>query len=273
MKMTVSASTPQPGGLRGGPWVKLGPGHIAMNTKSPAFSNKPLPDSELITDTARVARLLDRLAKHHSLLTVVMPGQPEAFTSSVVEVAEPHVLLDELLPNSGHPLLLAQKKIQATGKLDGIDIRFVSELDGFDDEDGMVTYRVRLPARLEYRQRRNDFRAHIPISTVIRVVMIDDRENIFEGELYDLSRGGAGIVLPFDEAVLVPGRWYYCAIELPGSAWLFCDIEQRHWKELHAAGKHLAGTRFAGLTPMQTRLVGRCISELQREQMKRRVTD
>lgn len=244
-----------------------------MNTKTPTFPDKPLPDSELITDMARVARLLDRLAKHHSLLTIVIPGQSEAFTSSVVEVAEPHVLLDELLPNSGHALLLAQKKLQATGKLEGIDIRFVAELEAFDEQDGMVTYRVRLPARLEYRQRRSDFRAHIPISSVIRVVMVDDREHIFEGELYDISRGGAGIILPFDESVLEPGRWYYCAIELPGSSWLFCDIEQRHWKDLHAPGKHLAGTRFADLTPMQMRLVGRCISELQREQMKRRVTD
>jgi c-di-GMP-binding flagellar brake protein YcgR len=244
-----------------------------MNTKSPAFSDKPLPDSELITDPVRVARLLDRLAKHHSLLTVVMPGHAEAFTSSVVDVVEPHVLLDELLPNSGHQLLLAQKRLQVTGKLEGIDIRFISELDTFDEQDGMVTYRVKLPARLEYRQRRSDFRAHIPISLAIRVVMVDDRENIFEGELYDLSRGGAGIILPFDEAVLVPENWYYCAIELPGASWLFCDVEPRHWKPLHAPGKHLAGARFADLTPMQARLVGRCISELEREQMKKRVTD
>ncbi len=244
-----------------------------MNTKSSAFPDKPLPDSELITDPVRVARLLDRLAKHHSLLTVEIPGQSEVFTSSVVEVSDTHVLLDELLPGSGHPLLLAQKKLQVTGKLEGIDIRFVSGLDTFDEQDGMVTYRVKLPARLEYRQRRSDFRAHIPISSVIRVVLLDERENIFEGELYDLSRGGAGIILPFDEAVLVPERWYDCAIGLPGESWLFCEVEQRHWKELHAPGKHLVGAQFADLTPMQTRLIGRCISELQREQMKKRITD
>jgi len=244
-----------------------------MVMKARTRSNQPLPDSELITDPTRVARLLERLAKQHSLLTVGIPGHEEHYTSSIVDVKGPHVLLDELLPNSGHPLLLAERKLQVTGKLDGIDIRFSTTLEHVDDQDGMITYHAILPVRLEYRQRRQNYRAHIPMVRRLRVVVDSVDGTACEGELHDLSIGGAGIIFTDVMPAVERGLLHECAVELPDGGWLYCAVELRHSITIPPRDRHLVGARFARLTVVQARIVGQCISELERESIRKRVAD
>jgi len=139
--------------------------------KARTRSDRPLPDNERIADLARVARLLERLAKRHALLAAAIPGQREQYASSIVSVDRPYVLLDERLPSSGHPRRLAERTLQLTGKLDGIDIRFLTTVERVHDRDDMITCHARLPAQIEYRQRRRDCRAHIPMAQTLRVIV------------------------------------------------------------------------------------------------------
>ena len=232
-----------------------------------------MPDGERITDPARIAGLLERLAKRRTLLTVEIPGYMGHFTSSIVSVDGPHVLLDELLPSEGHLLLLAERKLQVTGKLDGIDVRFNTTLERVDDQDGMITYHASLPGRLEYRQRRENYRAHIPMARRLRVV-IDGRDGIvIEGELHDLSLGGAGIIFPDAMPAVERGLLYEGALELPDGEWLYCAFDLRYTKRGQPRDRQLVGARFARLTLAQAQLVGRCISELEREYIRKRAAD
>lgn len=232
-----------------------------------------ISDGEKITDPVRVASLLDRLAKKHTLLTVVVPGHSERYTTSIVGVNGPFVLLDELLPSSGHHLFVEIGTLQVSGKLDGIDFRFFAMLEDVDAQDGMVTYRVHLPARLEYRQRRMDYRAHIPIAQSLRVVIDKGDESIIEGELYDLSQGGVGMILPGETPALKPHRWYECAFEMPDEGWLYCSVELCHARTVPSHERHLIGARFSGLSVVQAQLVGRCIVMLERELLRKRTVD
>jgi c-di-GMP-binding flagellar brake protein YcgR len=244
-----------------------------MMTDTRNSSDQALPGSEQITDPTRIERLLERLAKNHALLTVMMPGHAERYTSSIVNVAGPYVLLDELMPTGGHRVLLEACALEVTGKLDGIEFRFAATLDDVDNHDDMITYRVNLPARLEYCQRRMDFRAHIPIAQKLQVIITSGDDSVIEGELYDLSRGGAGVILPGEVPLLKPARRYECAIELPDAAWLYCAIEMRHVKDLPSGDRHLIGARFAELSPVQSRLVAHCITRLERELIRKHVVD
>ena len=169
-----------------------------MNKKARTRPYKSLPDSERITDPVRVARLLEQLAKRHELLTAEIPGHPERYTTSIVNVGSPYVLLDELMPTTGHPLLLAERTLQVTGKLDGIDIRFITTLEHVDKQDDMVTYHMNLPGQLEYRQRRMDYRAHIPMAQLLRVIIDSGDGTVVEGVLHDLSHGGAFLFIVQD---------------------------------------------------------------------------
>lgn len=244
-----------------------------MTTKARTSSYQPLPDSEQITDPARVAGLLERLAKQHTLLTVEIPGHQEHFSSCIVNVDRPYVLLDELLPSSGHQLLLAERKLQVTGKLDGIDIRFITTLESVDTHDDVITYQMNLPGQLEYRQRRLDYRAHIPLANTLRVMIDNGGEKVVEGALHDLSHGGAGMIFPDGDPVVEPGLLHECAIELPDDVWLYCAVELRYAKNIPSRDRQLIGARFADLSPVQARLVGHCISELEREFIRKRAAD
>lgn len=215
-------------------------------------------------------RLLRKLADRHALLTVRIADHPERYSSSLVDINRPHILLDELLPSAGHQALLREGKLQITGKLDGIDIQFATTLDRADDTDNVITYYVRLPERLEYRQRRLDHRAHIPLARTLRILFESTDGKLLEGSLHDLSRGGAGMNFPDGNPVVETGLSHECAIELPDATWLYCSVELRYSKNLPTSGRQLIGARFIDLTPAQKRLVGHCVNELEREFIRKR---
>ena len=244
-----------------------------MTTKVPTKSYKSLPDSQQIADPVRVARLLERLAKGHALLTVEIPGHSGHYTSSIVGVDGPCVLLDELLPSTGHQLLLAARTLLVTGRLDGIDIRFITTLEQVDNQDSMMTYHVNLPGRLEYRQRRLDYRADIPMAQTLRVIIDSSDGTVVEGVLHDLSHGGAGMTFPQGQPVVELGLHHECAIELPDDVWLYCTVELRYSKDIPLRDRQLIGARFIELSRAQARLVGHCITELEREFIRKRVVE
>ncbi len=244
-----------------------------MIKKARSGSTRALPDSEMITDPGRIAGLLDRLAKRHTLLTVFIPGHPGHYTSCIVHVDRPYVLLDELVPADGHRLLLAERTLRVTGKLDGIDIRFTATLERVEERDDIITYYVNLPALLEYRQRRVDYRAHVPMARTLRVVIDCNAATVIEGRLQDLSHGGAGIAVAHDTHAMEPGRLYECAVELPDGVWLYCGVELRHAKNIPTRERRLYGARFVDLSPVQSRLLRNCITALERELIRKRAAD
>jgi len=244
-----------------------------MIKKARTSPGQSLPDSEQITDPVRVTRLLEKLAKRNTLLTAEIPGHQERYTSCIVDVGGPYVLLDELLPSSGHMLLLAERTLQVTGKLSGIDIRFITTLDRVDDRDNAVTYHMNLPAQLEYRQRRQGYRVHIPMAQTLRVIFDNSDGTVIEGVLHDLSHGGAAMIFPDGKPAVKPGLLQECAIELPGDVWLYCAVELRHSNKLPSRDQQLLGARFIKLSPVQSRLVGNCISKLEREFIRKRTAD
>lgn len=233
-------------------------------------SYQSLSNSELITDPARVVPLLERLAQHYTPLAVHVPGSREPFTSCIVAVNRQHVLLDELMPSTGHALLLAERRLRVTGKLDGIDIQFTTTLEHVDEQEKALTYHMKLPERLEYRQRRSAYRVHIPMTKKLRIVIENNDATVFEGELYDLSRGGAGMLFPADEPNVKPGLLHECAIELPDDTWLYCAVELRYSKQMSTRKRQHIGARFVDLGPVQTQLIVRCIAELERELIRKR---
>ena len=242
-----------------------------MIKKAKTRAYQSLPDSEQITDPVRVGRLLERIAKQHTLLTVEIPGHQELYTSSIVGVDGTCVLLDELLPPTGHQLLLAERTLQVTGKVDGIEVRFVSTLERVEKADNMLTCHMNLPARIEYRQRRSAYRAHIPLTQSLRVIINNIDGTAIEGELHDLSHGGAGMLFPKGPPVVVRDLFYECAIELPTGAWLYCEVELCYSKSIQSRNQQLIGARLKKLSPAQARLVGQCISELERELARKRM--
>ena len=96
---------------------------------------------------------------------------------------------------------------------------------------------------------------------------------MIEGELHDLSLGGAGIIFLDIAPAVQRGLLQECAVELPDGGWLYCSVELRYSKTIPPRERQLVGARFAGLTLAQSRLVGSWISELEREYIRKRAAD
>ncbi len=226
--------------------------------------------SEEITDPSRIALLLGQLSKHYSPLTVQIHGHKEQYASCIINVDKPYVLLDELMPSTGHEQLVNEGKIHAVGRLSGVDIGFTATLKRVDEQKNMLTYYMNLPTKLDYRQRRQTYRIRIPMSQQLRVLIDDGGKTSIEGILHDLSHGGAGKIVPEGRFEIKQGQLYECAIELPCGDWLYSTVEMRYLKSTRARKRQLIGVRFESLTPLQSRIIGRCISELELEEIRKR---
>lgn len=241
-----------------------------MNRKSQANPYRPLPDSEQITNPARIIQILARLTKHYTPVKVQIPGHKVHYNSGIVNVDEKQVLLDELLPNTGHQLLVTEGTLQVTGNYNGTVFQFFTSLEAVDDMGKIITYHTKLPALLEYRQRRQDFRVPIPMSKKLHVIIDNGCNEVVKGELHDLSHGGAGIIYLTETTSMEAARRYECSIELPDSDLIYCTVELRYSKDLSAKHTKSIGVQFIGLSPLQEQIIGHCIIELERDLIRKR---
>jgi len=227
-------------------------------------------DSEEISDSGRIARLLNNLSRHYSPLTIEIPGYNIRYSSCIIEVDKPYILLDQLMPTSGHDKLMAERELQATGKLDGVDIKFSTTLVRADIQKSILTYYLKLPEILHYQQRRQAYRVRIPMSRQLRVLIDNNDNTMTAGVLHDLSHGGVGKIIPEEQNKLQQGNHYECVIQLPSGEWLYCTVEMRYLKKTHSRKQQLIGAKFIDLSKVQKRLIARCISELELEEVRRR---
>lgn len=243
-----------------------------MASKAKTSAYKSLPDSQEITNPAKILRLLERFTKGYNPLTIQILDHKTLHTSCIVSVDKRQVLLDELLPSTGHQLLLSKRTLQATGKLEGVDVRFATTLKHVDNKSDTLSYSMKLPKTIEYRQRRMNYRVHIPMSMQLPVIIENKAGLKNKGTLRDLSYGGAGIIFLTESSQIKTNDSYQCIIELPDNQHISCTAEMRYSKNIPSQKTQLIGVQFAGLSPEQSQHIGRCINELEREFIKKRAT-
>ncbi len=146
-----------------------------MSSKTQNASYPALADSEQITNAKKISKLLERFTKHYTPLTVQIPNHKQRYTSCIVNIEDDHVLLDELLPSSGHLLLVTERALLVRGKLEGVDIQFYTTLQRAGNKDNLLTYYMDLPKLVEYRQRRMTFRARIPVTLKLPVFIENNK--------------------------------------------------------------------------------------------------
>jgi len=235
-----------------------------MGAKKQLDTYPLLPDSDQITGTEKISKFLQRFTKHYTPLTVRIPNHKQRYTSCIVSVEQDHLLLDELLPSTGHQLLVAERALIARGKLDGVDIQFATTLQRAGNKDNLITYYMDIPKLVEYRQRRETFRARIPVTMKLPVFIENKKGEKVKGELHNLSYGGAGMIMLPDKTIMEKGAMHKCAIKLAKDEWIDCTVELRFSKSIPSRNTQFIGTQFIDLSATQSRLIGRCINELER---------
>jgi c-di-GMP-binding flagellar brake protein YcgR len=229
-------------------------------------------DSFQISNPKQINLLLSHAHETHALFLAYFAGHSEQFTTALLGVYPKHgfLVLDELSPKQGHELLLDRKECKVTGKLDGVDLRFTTQLIEAKSKSGIAFYKAAIPKTVFYRQRREDFR----VSTGAKNIPFhgyrgQGYQQVLRGSVIDISRNGMGIVLD-DTVNMYPGDMIpACTVTLPNKEKVLFSLEARSVHPNRNRGTCRIGGRFAEIDKPSRRKIVRLLKKLERQQCKR----
>jgi c-di-GMP-binding flagellar brake protein YcgR len=177
--------------------------------------------SGYITDADEARRIFTLFRDQRSDLSLRFEGESQAFAGHVLDVDDTSFLLGNIRPRSGQSLLSGDEPFSLTGRSDGIFVH-AEALRTVDarTEGAVPYYRVPLPERLLYQQRRRAARFRVPLRVATHgaeVRLLRSDEQPISAAIVDISVGGCRCVfegsvhpvLEVDEQI--PG----CRINVP----------------------------------------------------------
>lgn len=227
---------------------------------------------ERITQHGRIAELLTRLHRARALLSVKIPGHADSYSSAVLKVMPEQgcLLLDELYPAPGHQLFLHSARAAIQGRLNGALIEFDADLLDTGRHAAIAFYRIALPGRLRYTQRRRAYRVTLDAGQAVPLSIGAPGEGLYRGVLHDLSVSGIGAQF----AQHAPPRLQQgqvlsnCLLQLSPSRQLNSQIEVRFLSHDRFYGRTRLGGCFIGLEAVQQQLVERAVAALERNRRR-----
>jgi c-di-GMP-binding flagellar brake protein YcgR len=185
---------------------------------------------QFLAERKQIVGLLIQAYKAHVLLNVSFKGQKTHFSTALLGIYDEHgfLVLDELTPQSGHDLALKLKRMHLTGRLQGVDLSFSSDLIEAREKNGIAFYKVKLPKRIRYLQRRQDFRVSSSGSRIrFHALRGKGTKQILRGYVHDLSRKGVGVILEDDVDLQQGEVLSNCIISIPGRGDALFSLEIR----------------------------------------------
>lgn len=235
----------------------------ARPRKTPGTAPPPLTGVE-----AEIYVLLKRAFTARCLLTVYAGPAREAYTSAILEVVKEqrYIVLDELSPESGHVHIEAGREIEVRALVDGIELRFRSEILQIRQDNGLPFYKVAFPHEISYAQKRLQYRVSVPLHQGFEVSLVFSDEREASGELRDISLGGLSVRIRNGHVNQEADRnaLAMCRLALSKEHSIIADVEILH---VHSAQKPRVpriGARFVGLSPTTARRIEQFCAELER---------
>lgn len=233
----------------------------------------------IVARQASIFAILRSLQKHRSPLSVTFKGHDNQIYTSIilkVDLEEGYFLMDEIAPPSGHKRAIAGGSFSITANDRGVQVFFGGcKVIGAGSNDGAAIYKVPLPSKMLYKQRRDAFRAHIAMSDRAEIRLVSyERSKPLMGNLVDISSTGCKIEFPyliepafeemevFDELVFdLPEEHFDSSV--------LCAAEARH--AIYDQAKKITSCGFRFLSPdgRNQREIDRFVSYLQREARRR----
>jgi c-di-GMP-binding flagellar brake protein YcgR len=226
-------------------------------------SDQSVEPDQQVAAPAQVAGLLRRLQDERAILIVSFLKSSEIFNSAVLSVEAEHgrFSLDELNLLHGHARVQKGTQLRIEGRLQGVDTRFIAEVDEIELEDGIHLYRCPLPPFIIYRQRRQFHRVPIRLTLQAGISFGGDQPQVIKGRLTDLSAGGVGGIIV--EGKVDEGAKLICTIQLPGQPEISTPVEVRFARR-SGTGPQRFGAMFLELSTADNRRIQRVVMELER---------
>ena len=226
-----------------------------------------------ITLAPFILGLLKRIQNQRAILTVTLPGSDKNYNSAILEINEEqaYLAIDELSPESGHPLLLDIKELRARTRVEGARTSFSTTLIDAGRESGIAYYNLALPTEIDYLQQRASYRVKTGVAQPIPVTLIHAEDQTIKGELQDLSIGGLSIRVAHKQlpVTLKTTDTLPCCFRLTQDEEIRCMLEIRSIRHKDNSTPVRLGCRFINMSTPQQKIIQRHIIALEREQIKK----
>jgi len=246
--------------------------------EKPTNSDAEIYDPELtsnpnfLTDARKINKLLKNIEEESPLCTISIEGTSEEFSSSILDIQleNQQIILDELIPEHGNELLNNAKHLKLTTIYNGIRLAFkLSHIKtGYSRE--IAYYKAAIPQRIYYPQRRSSPRIQLNTLNIPFSGISDRTKSTVGGNIFDLSRGGIGFIIPNNRARFQRGDLIKnCQISLDDCIMNF-DLTVRFVKAAnHGAGQTQIGGYFENITSKSQNKVERFVASLEREEIRK----
>lgn len=223
----------------------------------------------------RIAGILKDLDHKLTLVSVRLDADGPLYTSALVRLdpESKELYLDELNPARAHQHVVTGMSLRVFAALRGVAVRFSTTVTRIEQEQAGALYVCPYPDTLQYLQRRETFRVHIPMAQRPQIELrAPDWKDPVIGELADLSGQGMCIELTSETLDTLE-----MGTTLAFSNLLLPDVRERLSGDLRLAnrrrsprdGYEYGGFEVVGMTQWLERQTNLALLHYQREARRR----
>lgn len=233
---------------------------------SSAPSAETLSPGLVSTSADEVERVLAAVLAQRELLTVQLGGQVSAtkWRLSFVDSARKYIIVEHGSGKSASAELLEHQRVTFVAEVGDMLIEFTALHPRRVKRGGVTSIRLTFPKTTVSRQRRVHARARV-LPAVLHCAIPAGAGVALEGQIVDISQGGAGLLVRATYLVPAPGTlikgW---RIDIPERAAVLADFEVRYCRTAVLADGGQAqhwGCRFVNPSDEVNALIGSFGSE------------
>ncbi len=161
-----------------------------------------------ITDADQIILLLKEIENSSPMCSVIFDGINQEFNTSILDIQETQqqIILDELIPKIGNQFLLKKNKLKLSTHHHGIRLAFMlTDIKPYTSK-GIAYYKVAIPDRIYYPQRRSSARIPLTSSNILFTGISQKSQLTLKGYLFDISRSGIGVLIPNNKIRITRGE-------------------------------------------------------------------
>lgn len=232
-------------------------------------------DKFYIHDAGEIRHHLQRLVGERSALSVRPDNTASALPTILLKVDAAGLLIDVPASRSVQDAWLAAPLLRFEGSIDRAALRFSTGPALLDAFENGAAFRLPIPERVLYLQRREFMRREPPAGTLFCRLRLDEgeREREMDATIRDIGGGGLAVVATRSQVRLQVGDVLRdCRIDLPELGEVEVSLQVRHIISRGHLGPDVtqAGCEFVNLTPVAQRKLFRYLLQLDRDLLARR---
>lgn len=227
-----------------------------------------------LSKPADISAALKTLRNQRIELKLTFENETNIYRARILDVLDGELLVEDLQPRSGLSLMTERRPFAFSARANGLYLYSeTNRVSAVDEDRGVPYFRVPLPKKTLFQQRRSAARYQLPIRvssnpamvTLSRDVLTDkDHQAAVEGQMLDISAGGCRVAIPgpihpplnSDEVLSA------VTIRVPSLFDLSAQATVRHASYNKLSRKVICGLEFTGMRVTDRRRLEQFIQSL-----------